>query len=150
MRQCYWICFRLFKYFLPDRKAGQVSPLAPQATLRCLIQFPLCFVFVHNSQSVGKYLSTYSTLGIWLGKGGSTVPNHSCNPGNTVVGKYRLTQDPVQAPVCSHWGVRKASQKWHVGQHFTDELKLARQRGEAVTLERKVSGPGNSRCKRKR
>lgn len=26
MRRCYWICFRLFKYFLPQRKAGQVSP----------------------------------------------------------------------------------------------------------------------------
>lgn len=51
MRQCYWICFRLFKYFLPDRKAGQASPLVPQASLRSLVQFPLCFVLVHNSVS---------------------------------------------------------------------------------------------------
>lgn len=73
MRQCYWSCFRLFKYFFPDSKAGQVSPLVPQAILRSLIEFPLCFVFVHNSQPVGKYLSTHRTLGIRLGPGGSTA-----------------------------------------------------------------------------
>lgn len=74
MRQCYWICFRLFKYFLPDRKAGQVSLLVPQAMLRSLIQLSLCFVYVHNSQSASKYLSAHETLDTGLGPGGLQCP----------------------------------------------------------------------------
>lgn len=33
----------------------------------------------------------------------------------------------------------KSSQKWHVGQDFQDELKLASQRVEALVLETKIS-----------
>lgn len=33
----------------------------------------------------------------------------------------------------------KSCQKWHVGQDFQDELKLASQRVEALVLETKIS-----------
>lgn len=60
---------QVVQIFPPREKSRSSLPLAPQTIHRCLIPFPLYFVFVHNSLSASKYSST-PTPAVRLGSGG--------------------------------------------------------------------------------
>lgn len=118
-------------------KSRSSLSLAPQTIHRCLIPFPLCFVFVHNSLSASKYLhsNTCRQAGFW---GAQKRPCMAMiRKADLSRGNIGCPKVPEQVQVHPPQGVRKPSQKNHTGQDCKDELKSARQWVEAVALERK-------------
>lgn len=134
MRQCYWICFRLFKYFLSDRKPGQPSPFSPAGKPE-KSGWISSFVFVHNSvrQQIFEHpLNSGHQAGSWgLSSVRSQRQSRKCYNGENQADRIRgrCVSTTLQSP------------KGFPEEVYRPRLQAEiRQRVEAVALERKVSG----------
>lgn len=70
----------------PRQKSRSSLPLAPQAILGCLIQFPLSFVFVHTSLSVGQIFE-HALCASPEYKAAEILPTNSYNQGGPRIGE---------------------------------------------------------------